>query len=96
MLPLLFLPPNLAHLIYTRLNDSILASNRDEYLDRPALPADYHTFAPLFPSPTPSTPRSPHGAASAREPWVISGRDTGSPVGGTWLGMTKDLRLAVL
>ncbi|EIW73109.1 hypothetical protein TREMEDRAFT_42185 [Tremella mesenterica DSM 1558] len=96
----------------------ILASNRDEYLSRPALPAHWHNF--------PSLPISTNGrskdvppdidpdsndtynhlnglADSTRheeededEAWVLSGLDLGNTVGGTWLGMTKDLRIGVI
>ena len=69
---------------------SILASNRDEYLDRPTLPARWHRFAPLSSSPdAQDEPPRP-------DDWVLSGRDHGSPNGGTWLGVTRDLRVAVL
>lgn len=83
----------------TVLTSSILASNRDEFLDRPTLPADWHTFAPLTLDSSPSAQPKPANTADTepdREPWVISGRDMGNPVGGTWLGLTRDLRLAVL
>lgn len=77
------------------LTSSILASNRDEYLDRPTLPAGWHSFAPLEAAGGLADDAATDGAAT-KDPWVLSGRDMGSPAGGTWLGMTKDLRIAVL
>jgi len=79
-----------------RLTRRILASNRDEYLDRPTAPANWHTFAPLSSGPLASSVSARTASDHPEHPWVISGRDKGSPVGGTWLGMTRDLRLAVL
>jgi len=63
----------------------ILASNRDEYLDRPATPAGWHDFGD-------TTSRGD----MSDEAWVLSGRDKSSSVGGTWLGMTSDLRIGVM
>jgi uncharacterized protein with NRDE domain len=74
---------------------SILATNRDEYLDRPTLPASWHTFEPLQLAGNVQVDSATNDSAT-RDPWVLSGRDMGSPAGGTWLGMTKDLRVAVL
>ncbi|ORY23949.1 NRDE protein-domain-containing protein [Naematelia encephala] len=67
----------------------ILASNRDEYLDRPALPAAWHSFEPLN---RPNIDSNQVG----NDHWVLSGRDLASSQGGTWLGMTRDLRIAVI
>ncbi|ORX35446.1 NRDE protein-domain-containing protein [Kockovaella imperatae] len=82
----------------------ILASNRDEYLARPALPAHWHTFGPIeedqeairAESSKASTGGKGSGDQHADEPWIMCGRDMGSPEAGTWLGMTKDLRIGVL
>jgi hypothetical protein len=63
----------------------ILASNRDEYLDRPATPAEWHDFGTTL-----------SRGEESDEAWVLSGRDTSSEVGGTWLGMTSDLRIGVM
>ena len=63
----------------------ILASNRDEYLDRPATPAGWHDFGD-----------TPSRGSISEEAWVLSGRDTSSITGGTWLGMTSDLRIGVM
>ena len=108
----------------------ILASNRDEYLDRKALPAHWHKFGP---SDLPAEvhvdghvpngeggevsgngPKEMNGMNRANstngtngrdvangqhehdEPWVLSGRDLGAQSAGTWLGMTRDLRIGVL
>jgi hypothetical protein len=72
----------------------ILASNRDEYLDRPTTPAEWHAFEPIDPGPSFSKLDKPDRASD--EAWVLSGRDAGSPAGGTWLGMTSDLRIGVM
>jgi len=63
----------------------ILASNRDEYLDRPATPAGWHDFGD-----------TPSRKDISDQAWVLSGRDTSSSTGGTWLGMTSDLRIGVM
>lgn len=60
-------------------NPSILAANRDEFLDRPATPAAWHNFD-----------------APSNDNWVLCGRDLGSDDKGTWLGMTRDLRIGIL
>lgn len=57
----------------------ILAANRDEFLDRPTAPAEWHDF---------------DGAAPASQ--VLSGRDLGTAEKGTWLGITKDLRVGTV
>jgi uncharacterized protein with NRDE domain len=72
----------------------ILASNRDEYLDRPTTPAAWHAFEPIDQRSTPPLSVEQEGASD--EAWVLSGRDAGSPAGGTWLGMTSDLRIGVM
>lgn len=69
--------------------DRILASNRDEYFDRPALQAKWHTFDHPTDTVTDSNGR-------LEPPWVLSGRDLGSSMGGTWLGMTRDLRIGIV
>ncbi|RXK37353.1 hypothetical protein M231_05340 [Tremella mesenterica] len=96
----------------------ILASNRDEYLSRPALPAHWHNFPSLPIStngkskdiPFEIDPKSNdtdihsdalansirHKEEDEEEAWVLSGLDLGNTVGGTWLGMTKDLRIGVI
>ncbi|WWC60626.1 uncharacterized protein I303_103200 [Kwoniella dejecticola CBS 10117] len=67
----------------------ILASNRDEFLARPTEPAQWHDFA--------SSPDLSQGSdVSKPETWVLSGIDKGSANGGTWLGITKDLRVGIL
>ncbi|WVQ96970.1 hypothetical protein IAU59_004079 [Kwoniella sp. CBS 9459] len=74
----------------------ILASNRDEFLARPTLPAGWHTFS------FPSSPALPDGSKPAAEGegegegWVLSGLDQGKAAGGTWLGITRDLRVGLL
>jgi hypothetical protein len=62
----------------------VLASNRDEYLDRPATPAKWHDFG------------NTSSDESSGDAWVLSGRDSSSSTGGTWLGMTSDLRIGVM
>ncbi|WOO85745.1 Transport and Golgi organization protein 2 [Vanrija pseudolonga] len=60
----------------------VLAANRDEYLDRPASAAHWHRFE------QPEQPRD--------DDYVLCGRDLGSPDQGTWLGITRDLRIGIL
>jgi hypothetical protein len=67
------------------LSPSILAANRDEYLDRPATPAGWHDFGD-----------TPSRGDMSDDAWVLSGRDTSSSIGGTWLGMTSDLRIGAM
>ncbi|KAK4686918.1 hypothetical protein P7C73_g3192, partial [Tremellales sp. Uapishka_1] len=80
----------------------ILAANRDEYLDRPSLPAAWHTFgrvpasAPNAETINKARKESPIQEDAEEQDWVLCGRDLGSPMAGTWLGMTRDLRVAVL
>ncbi|OCF56736.1 hypothetical protein L486_05590 [Kwoniella mangroviensis CBS 10435] len=64
----------------------ILASNRDEFLSRPTAPARWHTFSP---SP-------PIDESGEKEFWILSGVDKGAVNGGTWLGITRDLRVGLL
>ena len=59
---------------------SILCTNRDEYLSRPTMTAQFHSFG--------------HEAESDEEAKVLSGRDLRA--GGTWLGMNRFGRLALL
>jgi hypothetical protein len=63
----------------------ILAANRDEYLDRSATPAGWHDFG-----------NTPSREEMSDEAWILSGRDTSSSIGGTWLGMTSDLRIGAM
>ncbi|ODO07557.1 hypothetical protein L198_01136 [Cryptococcus wingfieldii CBS 7118] len=65
----------------------ILAFNRDEFFDRPTLPADWHNFAP---SPT------ANGSATPLTPTVLSGLDRGKAEGGTWLGISRNLKVGLL
>ncbi|CDR88920.1 uncharacterized protein SPSC_05752 [Sporisorium scitamineum] len=60
--------------------DLVIASNRDEFLSRPTLSADWHSFQPLTSS------SSKHDILSARDA-------TG---GGTWLGVTRNGAFATL
>ncbi|OCF31850.1 hypothetical protein I317_03354 [Kwoniella heveanensis CBS 569] len=71
----------------------ILASNRDEFLARPTLPAAWHTFS--FSSASPATPVDGHDE-SETQGWVLSGLDRGKAEGGTWLGITRDHRVGLL
>lgn len=57
-----------------------MAANRDEFYDRPAAPAEWHNF----------------DSPDNDDKWVLCGRDLGSPEKGTWLGMTRDLRVGIL
>ncbi|WVW80463.1 hypothetical protein I302_102445 [Kwoniella bestiolae CBS 10118] len=59
----------------------ILASNRDEFLARLTAPAKWHSFS---------------SDDTAEDDWVLSGVDKGAANGGTWLGITKDLRVGLL
>ncbi|ADV21400.1 hypothetical protein I305_00567 [Cryptococcus gattii E566] len=81
----------------------ILAFNRDEFLDRPTLPAHWHNFdsspnlTPTLHKPntfTDSCPREKKGNGEAAR--VLSGLDRGKAEGGTWLGISKDLKVALL
>lgn len=64
---------------FHKLTLRILAANRDEFLDRPTSPAQWHDF---------------DGAAPKDQ--VLSGRDLGTAEKGTWLGITKDLRVGTV
>ncbi|WVR05578.1 hypothetical protein IAU60_002597 [Kwoniella sp. DSM 27419] len=68
----------------------ILASNRDEFLGRPTLPAGWHDFA--------AKQATTIMVAEGDEPhgWVLSGLDRARPEGGTWLGITRDLRVGLI
>lgn len=63
----------------------ILCTNRDEYLSRPTTEAQFHSFGHEAPS---------TAAADGEEAQVLSGRD--SVAGGTWLGMNRSGRVALL
>ncbi|WWC68344.1 uncharacterized protein I206_102269 [Kwoniella pini CBS 10737] len=67
----------------------ILASNRDEFLARPTEPAKWHNFS-ASPNANGKVDRDEN------EGWVLSGIDAGATNGGTWLGITKDLRIGLL
>lgn len=69
------------HALYIGLSDSILCSNRDEFLSRPTEHAHFHSFGHL---PEPSE----QGA------FVLSGRDL--QAGGTWFGINRAGRVALL
>ncbi|KNZ55573.1 uncharacterized protein VP01_2648g4 [Puccinia sorghi] len=58
----------------------ILASNRDEFLNRPSLPAHWHSFEPI-------DCRGIHTGEEEKQPEILSGRD--AVAGGTWLGINK-------
>lgn len=80
---------SLAFSIYSTPADKnrILASNRDEFFDRPAAPAAWHNFDRIS---------GDAALDSSEQPWVLCGRDLGSVQGGTWIGMTRDLRIGAL
>ncbi|KAG8846281.1 hypothetical protein FRB96_002033 [Tulasnella sp. 330] len=65
----------------------ILCANRDEYLDRPTLAARFHSFEP-------QDPETHDPSVSEGDGMILSGRD--SEAGGTWLGMTRSGRIALL
>lgn len=67
---------------YTR----ILCANRDEYLDRPALPAAWHNFPAGRTKATTSPELAPGN--------VLSGIDV--QAGGTWMGINRAGRIAFL
>jgi len=60
---------------------SILGSNRDEFLDRPTQDAHFHSFE--------NHARNPESPGS-----ILSGRD--EKAGGTWLGINRAGRVALL
>nr|ODO02646.1 hypothetical protein L204_01385 [Cryptococcus depauperatus CBS 7855] len=86
----------------------ILAFNRDELLDRPTLSAHWHDFVGF--SSSPNTPLTDDGRpypvknekvkpleiVGEGQGRVLSGRDWSSTVGGTWLGITKDLKVGMI
>jgi uncharacterized protein with NRDE domain len=65
--------------------DSILCTNRDEYLSRPTIDAEFHKFGR-------EAERVDPGQGNDRN--VLSGRD--SLAGGTWLGINRAGRVALL
>ncbi|SPO31148.1 uncharacterized protein UTRI_05205_B [Ustilago trichophora] len=66
--------------------DLVIASNRDEFLSRPTLPASWHDFSPSSSSSSSINPSEPFRILSARDA-------TG---GGTWLGITRNGAFATL
>ena len=64
--------------------DLVIASNRDEFLSRPTLPAAWHDFAP-------ASAGEHSGDEGGR---VLSARDATG--GGTWLGVTRNGAFATL
>jgi uncharacterized protein with NRDE domain len=68
-------------LTFLKTTYSIVCSNRDEILSRPTLPAHFHNFG--FPV-----------VVGENEGEVLSGRDV--EAGGTWLGITRSGRIALL
>ncbi|KAJ1019709.1 hypothetical protein NDA13_005934 [Ustilago tritici] len=66
--------------------DLVIASNRDEFLSRPTLPAAWHSFS----SPTTSSTSSSYEASHH----ILSARDATG--GGTWLGITRNGAFATL
>ncbi|KAF6766976.1 Protein of unknown function DUF833 [Kalmanozyma brasiliensis GHG001] len=58
----------------------VIASNRDEFLSRPTLPASWHDFS--------------NGRSSSSSSSILSARD--STGGGTWLGITRNGAFATL
>ena len=76
-------------------NSSILGANRDEFLDRPTLPASWHAFDDASTDATPSV-RTHRGGTPVDGAHVLCARDLGSVLHGTWVGMTRDLRVGTL
>lgn len=67
------------------LYDLVIASNRDEFLSRPTLPAAWHDF---------STSSSSSSSSCSTSHDILSARD--STGGGTWLGVTRSGAFATL
>ena len=65
---------------------SILCTNRDENLNRPTIDAHFHNFGPITPD------GGDHNDQESGT--VLSGRD--AKAGGTWLGINKAGRIALL
>lgn len=63
--------------------DLVIASNRDEFLSRPTLPAEWHDFSP-----------SSSSSSSSGQHSILSARDATG--GGTWLGITRSGAFATL
>ncbi|KAL4864431.1 NRDE protein-domain-containing protein [Aspergillus spectabilis] len=64
----------------------VIINNRDEFLSRPTAPATWWSPSP-FSSSTPDKPPPTH---------ILSARDLARPAHGTWLGVTREGRVAVL
>ncbi|KAL4885734.1 NRDE protein-domain-containing protein [Aspergillus karnatakaensis] len=71
----------------------IIINNRDEFLSRPTAPATWWTPSP---SPSSSSPPTHLPVPSIKIPHILSARDLARPAHGTWLGVTKEGRVAVL
>ncbi|KAK8865618.1 hypothetical protein IAR55_000762 [Kwoniella newhampshirensis] len=71
----------------------VLASNRDEFIDRPTLPAQWHDFDASIPEGSGQSTVASEGRVTGS---VLSGLDRGKQEGGTWLGITRDLRVGLL
>lgn len=100
----LYVPPPLhcrAFLTDESFAHSVLCANRDEVLDRPTLPARWHNFARhTFSSSTSQRPSTTEGSTSTLSSrsgeggYVLSGIDV--QAGGTWMGVNRDGRIAML
>lgn len=70
----------------------VIASNRDEFLSRPTLPASWHDFASSSSSSSSSSASASNNGAD--QPQILSARDPAG--GGTWLGVTRNGAFATL